>query len=262
VRRIGLVVVSFAVTAVLVGCGHGSDASGTKVLAAVPEAMKDAGSARIKVSASTGDPNATSDAATGVVDFDRDVSHMGAGENEELMVGGKIYSRLPYGLPSLAGKKWVVDDVPKLKTDHPMTASPARALDVLRTHSTDFRRIGQESLAGTATDHYRGQLTETLGSGSKETIDIWVDRAGLARRIRDLVEEPARPAGCAGVGPTPATSVAFTFEYSDFGIDVNVAAPPADEVVTRDEFTKATESLNHPSPFLKLYPSDRSCPTP
>src|SRR5581483_2657069 len=82
--------------------------------------------------------------------------------------------------------------------------SPAQTLGLLRS-SGHFTAVGGENVDGVETTHYRGS----------------VDLAGLVRRI---VERYERTVGGS------SSSMEITIDLGNYGTEVEVSAPPSDEV--------------------------------
>ena len=107
--------------------------------------------------------------------------------------------------------------------------SPDRLLKELIDSSTKVEKLGSEEIRGVTARHYQAHLDKAkLGTDGNSdgpfVVDAWIDEQGLPRRIRI-------PFG----GETDSGLVMDLF---DFGVRVDVAAPPADEVVSEDEFDK------------------------
>jgi hypothetical protein len=93
---------------------------------------------------------------------------------------------------------------------------PLTTLSSLVGHLTDVTSSGEAQLDGVAT-------TELEGSAPKsgDAITVWIDKEGRVRQL-DIVS-------------TGATAANITERFSDFGVQVHVAAPPADRVVNLDK---------------------------
>lgn len=96
--------------------------------------------------------------------------------------------------------------------------------------------LGSEDVDGVATNHYRITLDPTRYLEAMEfpaamadmlpkelVTEMWVDGDNLPRRFAQTIEVP-------GVGGGAAASSTTEGTYSDFGTDVEIEAPPADEV--------------------------------
>jgi hypothetical protein len=162
-----------------------------------------------------------------------------------------MYMRFPaqisnaFGLP--AGKEWIRFDLAELGKQQGIDfgalfnqfsgSDPSRALEFLRAAQNDFRRVGDEEVRGIETTHYQGtvdleRLAETAPADARESyrrllelsaqaripVDVWIDGDGRTRRIR--YEQEMRD----------GSSMKLTQDYYDFGADVNVEPPSANEV--------------------------------
>jgi hypothetical protein len=182
-----------------------------------------------------------------------DLSGLGNGEVtgrmevvfDRLLIYMKFPPEVARELP--AGKTWVKFDLAKLGKQKGINfeelmqlggSDPSQSLDLLRAASNDFAAVGDEAVRGVQTTHYRGTIDmEKLAqqgpakaresyrriieeTGQKQIpVDIWIDEDGLTRRLRYEQKMP-------GGGSTD-----FTQEFYDFGADVDVEAPPANQVI-------------------------------
>jgi len=268
-KRAGLASLLVAVT--VAGCGGGSSqpASTDQVdisTSAAPQAQAvlAAGqrtaaetSARVSFKATfTGDTNGT---LTGEGVFAQRQGHLtmdlggltGVGTGQAEIVFDKLvyYMKLPPGsgasLPP--GKEWFKLDFAKLGKQQGLDLSqlmqlnqsdPSQALDFLQGASDDFEEVGQEEVRGEQTTHYKGtvdlekvaeeapadvqeqyrKLSELTGD-KKVPMDVWIGDDGLVRKIAFTQAVPN------------GGSVKMEEELYDFGTDVNVEEPPANQVV-------------------------------
>lgn len=91
----------------------------------------------------------------------------------------------------------------------------------------DEDELGTEEVRDVETIHYRvtlepKRLSKVVGrpldlAGGPFSVDVWADDARRVRRIRIVEEEVAT----------------LTYEFYDFGVEVDVQRPPDDEVVTQ-----------------------------
>jgi hypothetical protein len=114
----------------------------------------------------------------------------------------------------------------------PGGTTPDRLLDDLTKASTKVEKLGSEQIRGVTTTHYRAQLDKTkLGvDGNADqpgVVDAWIDDHGLSRRIR--------------VPNGGDDDVANVVDLFDFGVSVDVEAPPADDILTEEAFSKLME---------------------
>lgn len=111
---------------------------------------------------------------------------------------------------------------------------PREALELILAAGAEEER-GANDVRGVATTHYHVRidpkdLRRELGgrpldlAGGPFVVDVWADDAARVRRIRLIEEDVAT----------------LTYEFFDFGVDVDVERPPAASVVTEAEFDKLT----------------------
>ena len=123
------------------------------------------------------------------------------------------------GVASVGSEKWT-----KYSDEEGLgaTFTPQQLLSTLRAASEETRRIGEEDVRGVETVRYQLEVDcdqEDLVHCDGETapVDVWVGADGLVRRIS--IDD---------------RSVSATIEFYDFGADVDVEAPPADQVQDLD----------------------------
>ena len=96
--------------------------------------------------------------------------------------------------------------------------------------------VGSEDVDGVETNHYRITMDPTQYLKAMEfpaamadmlpkelVTEMWVDGDNLPRRFAQTIEVPAMGGGGATSSTTEGT-------YSDYGTDVEIEAPPADQV--------------------------------
>jgi hypothetical protein len=176
------------------------------------------------------------------------------------MVGTKLYLRLPQEIAGAAvpgGKPWFGLDLEKSlgraglgSLDLTRQQDPAQALQYLRAASTDVKESGRATVRGVQTTRYAGKLDfrkaldaglerlelpaaerEKARAGMKQMLDqlgssslpfeVFVDRDGLLRRMTMFMSMTAEG---------QRMSMRMSMDYFDFGVAVNVKAPPADDV--------------------------------
>jgi len=112
----------------------------------------------------------------------------------------------------------------------PDSASPDRVLPLLKKFSSDVQMVGDEQIGGVPTRHFQAHLDmKRLAPGDLDApgdlvVDAWIDGDGLARRLRVPF----------GGKDAPVAAV----DQSDFGVDVDAQAPPADAIVSEKEFER------------------------
>ena len=123
---------------------------------------------------------------------------------------------------------------------------PTQALAYLRGASSDTKKVGEEDVRGTQTTHYhmtvdlkkvaanappeqRKQVQASIDEIVSKTgvrqvpTDVWIDDDGLVRRIRIAYKDFQFTGSQKG-------DMTMTQELYDFGVEVNVSPPPADQV--------------------------------
>lgn len=177
------------------------------------------------------------------------------------MVGTKMFMRMPAelaggGLPN--GREWIAFDLGKsLKQaglgslDFTQQGDPAQTLQYLQAASNDVHAAGSADIKGTSTTRYVGRLDfrKALDAGlgrlklsdaqrkqarkgmqtmldqvGSKTLpfEVFIDRDGLLRRMKMVMN--MRVAGDQVV-------MKMQTDYSDFGVAVDVQAPPASSVL-------------------------------
>lgn len=115
----------------------------------------------------------------------------------------------------------------------PDAASPDRVFELLKKLSSEVDKVGVDHVRGVSTSHYQAHVDtkklvdDWVGAPGELVVDAWIDDNGLARRLRI-------PFG----GKDAPVSVVDLY---DFGVDVDVQAPPADAIVSEDEFARLAE---------------------
>jgi hypothetical protein len=177
----------------------------------------------------------------------------GSGKLEVVFDRLVVYLRFPpevvQGLPGALA--WLKVDLAKLGAQQGIDfeqllqfnqSDPTEALAYLRAAGSDFRELGSEEVRSVGTTRYRGTIdlhkvaaqapaqarksyerVIELSGQSTLPMDVWIDDEGLARRIRF---EQQLPNGAA---------LKMTVELYDFGADVDVEVPPADQVTDLTE---------------------------
>lgn len=222
---------------VLVPLALGCGAEEKDGLSASAGAVKDAGSSRIDMTLTENDK--TIYTATGYIDYARNLGRFGMswGENSsgpnDIMEGRFIGRTMWFGWRFGEKMRWLksVDESEPSGSEEflpgPGGTTPDRILSVLRASSKEVEEVGHEEVRGVETTHYRAHLDPQKyelysdGEPTEQVVDAWVDDAGLVRRLS-----------------MPEGAGTMTFELFDFGVKVEVEAPPADEIVSEEEFSK------------------------
>lgn len=166
------------------------------------------------------------------------------------VVGTSVYVQLPAGAaPQLGGKTWLGLDLSGLVTSSSFAGmDPSQELSLLEAKAQSVTKVGTETVDGTATTHYRAvvDLTKTanLGPEGRQMVqqlagagattmptDVWIDSAGRPAQLEITITLPRAPASVSGAAAAafPETTH-MKMDFSDWGIPVQVTAPPAGQV--------------------------------
>ena len=233
----------------LAACGASDPVAAEEVSAAVAKTAE-SGSSRIEIS---GTDEGAEIVMSGVADYDRRLASFRfekapkdweGGLEEAFRVSGRTMyvSSSVFGATGEGGKKpkpWIKieydsDDDVSLDTllfPFPLV-DPGQLLATFQKVGGAVESLGEEPVRGvpanryrlaldlerliaTAPERHRAALRKELEKRERklEPVEIWIDDAGLARRMRFVVE-----------------SDPVSIDFFDFGIDVDVEPPPADQV--------------------------------
>jgi hypothetical protein len=221
-----------------VGCGAKKD-----TFAGAPGAMNDAGSSRIEMTVREKDHLLFS--GTGAIDYSNNRGElvMKTEDKSFFPLGTmrlRFFGRTTYVGWTLRGKlRWMKEVEDPTGTDRfipgPGGVSPDRVLQLIVKSSTRVEILDTETIRGVAAKHYRGHLDpKKLGEGSsgkdpsaqgaETVIDAWIDEDGLVRRLR-----------------VPDAGDSMLMDFFDFGTNVDVEVPPAEEIISDDKFFTLVE---------------------
>jgi hypothetical protein len=215
-----------------VAAGCGAKESG---LAESEKAMERAGSSRVEMTMKSGEGPIFS--GTGSIDYTNNRGEfvftskdMPGGEMRARFIGRTSY----FGLTLLGKLRWQkqTDDYTPTGVDRftpgPDGPNPDQILGMLMKASKRVETVGNEEIRGISTRHYRAHLDkEKLGETwlrEEIVIEAWIDEEDLVRRLR-----------------VPYAEETTVFDFFDFGLKVDVEAPPADEILSDEEFTRLLE---------------------
>ncbi|WP_283990224.1 hypothetical protein [Streptomyces sp. 549] len=203
----------------------------------------------------------------GVINLQDGTSSMKIGADgqqmEQRVVDKVLYQKPPEGqdagLPD--GRSWMKIDLEKLQKQNGdsgnVAPNPAESLDYLKALSDQgVKELGTEKVTGVNTTHYRvevdvrrlaggdagaeRQLTRQLGESVP--MEVWLDDEGRLRRQQVDVTVPG-----AGGESGKGGSISTVLELSDFGTEVDVEAPPADDTADMTDRV-AGQSPQHEDP--------------
>jgi hypothetical protein len=155
-----------------------------------------------------------------------------SGTLDEVLDGTTIYLQSPLLTSNLPkGKTWLKLDLQKaapkgVDLSALTTQSPTKLLSQLQALG-NVTKVGDETINGTATTHYRAKLdvsklpkVAALANATYAPLDIWIGKDdGYVHRIHT--------AYTIKVANASAQSIALTVDFSDFGKSVSVSVPPA-----------------------------------
>lgn len=170
----------------------------------------------------------------------------------ERLIGTTIYMKMPFLSAHIpGGKTWFKLDLEAMGRMSGMdfgslmnsgSQNPAAVLAYLQGVSSDIQNRGTQTIDGVQTTHYQAtvslprmiarlqkvdpravptyrQIMQRSGM-RMEPIEVWIDGHGLLRR--ETVHSRM---------PLMGASMSFTMDLSDYGVPVNVSAPPASQTM-------------------------------
>lgn len=193
------------------------------------------------------------------VDAANDAMHMTAevffvGEMEVITIDGKTYISSPM-LASLGGGRegqWMETPADASATSG-TSSDPTAFLETLRGVGS-VQEVGSETIDGQETKHYTAtvdleaalaQLPEDEAGGTEEAlsafqdqfgastfpIDVWLNGEGLPVKVEFSFEFDASAFGGTSGGTAPNPKLTMVMTMSDYGVPVDIQAPPAGQVV-------------------------------
>lgn len=264
------IVAALAVTVLLGGLlavvtDDGGETDAIALLSAAPAAAVEAKTARIELRTEVGgsgmDMTMSGD---GVVDFVTGASSMAMsmfGMDFELRtLDGTMYMRLPdVGRPPTMTQDWIGIPLPKAAGATPMaTPNAASMLDSLRGMGNEVEELGDEEINGQQATGYRvtidlaralEELPEDQQDWAQDSLEQmramgmteWPMEVWLAGDLPVRVAMDVDDIGGAGV------DMHMVIDYLDFGTDISVEAPAADQVLLLDDPTQL-QQLFAPQP--------------
>lgn len=259
---LGAVVLAFAL--VLAACGGGGDGGGNatvsiKTLQAAVAKTQAAESSRFVMDMNVdadghqvtihGEGVSAGDGKTGQITM----TLPSVGTIEERIADGTIYMNfgdLPFA-SKLDGKHWVAISLDELKqqtgtdlgglADQAGAGGSQQGLEYLQGLSGDVTEVGTDTVAGAPATHYQASIDyskvaaklpgssadarEKLEKIGVVPADVWIDGQDRVVKMHMTIDGSA----FGGTASGDATAE-LTMEISDFGVPVDVQAPPADDV--------------------------------
>ena len=102
---------------------------------------------------------------------------------------------------------------------------PSKVLEVLREVTEGMQVVGADVVRGVATTHVRATTSATTAAMTPPggVIDVWIDRAGLVRRVQMAAD------GLPVAGSDGGDEI-VTIELFDYGESVEITVPAASEI--------------------------------
>jgi len=179
-----------------------------------------------------------------------------------LVIGSTVYMKMPTppgvpdggaAIPEDHHKPWIKLELPEELAGHSGfgpgfgpgpgegSGDPTEALRYLQAASSKVEVVGEEQVRGVPSTRYAvtfdaakqaAQLPEELagfleasGLAFPKPADVWIDQQGRLRKIHYAVTMKVP-----GEGASVPMTTETTLELYDFGVEVNVAPPPANQV--------------------------------
>lgn len=125
---------------------------------------------------------------------------------------------------------------------------PSKTMQMLRGVSDNVVQVGAEEVRGAPTTHYKASIDvdkalEEVPQESRESLqrifeqagaktvptEVWLDQEGLLRRQK-ITMDFSNAKGTAAAGGQAPTGMVIDLQLYDFGTDIDVEPPPADQV--------------------------------
>ena len=194
------------------------------------------------------------------------------GNFEFRMLGNAAYYKMPQDMTAQTPgiKPWIKADLDsfyeqqygesfsEMQAGNP--TDPTQQLEALKDVGS-VEKIGQEKVRGAQTTHYRAimdlkkaaaqegpeaekaydEMIEQMGT-SEIPVDAWIDEQGRARRIKvdmtTTVPIPSADPSAGGATTEEKIRVTMTEDIFDFGVPVNVSAPPPEKTMSQEELER------------------------
>ena len=214
-----------------------ADLSADDFYPSVMAALRDAGTFNFETVSKTAGQSQTMSGQARFSDagMEMKASSTGAQPMELILLGKAMYLKSP---DMGTGDTWVKIDLSDSDSLFGMIgkATDPQAVFQAMESPQKLELLGTEDVDGVSTNHYRitmdpAQYLEAMHFPAamadmlpeQLVTEMWVDADNLPRRFAQTTEVPA-------AGGRAGTSSTTEGTYSDFGTDVEIEAPPADEV--------------------------------
>jgi len=249
--------VAAVVAAVVLGGGPGATSrhvpATTAVVFSAASTTEAARTADISVSVTTASATVSGQGAANLANGDSVFTvdlPASLGQIQVLTTGGTAYVQVPNALTSLTGgKPWASVTTGSVGAPGSVSFDASQLLDSLRSIAGPVTVVGTgDTVHGDPTTHYRATIDLSrlaanapaalglLNGNRSVPVDVWVDASGRLRRLTASFD-------ASGTRGASLGTVQVTAELWDFGTDVHVTAPPADQVADGTSLLPAAQRL-------------------
>jgi hypothetical protein len=262
-RRLVATLSALLLVVALAGCGDDGTAVTVDPLAAVlaaPEKTVEAESAKVAIDMTmvaegqeitlTGEGVMSLTEALGTLTFEMNgIPGAGRAVIEQIVDGTMLYVRSELFSASGVDTPWVSIDLEEIGEMAGVDVSqlggqqndPTQTLAYLEGAADDVEEVGKENVRGVETTHYRAtvdlakaaenagavtdpeafeKIIDQIGTETVD-VDVWIDEDGRARRMAQSMPMNTEQG---------SVDVDTAMEFFDFGTEVDVEPPPADQV--------------------------------
>jgi hypothetical protein len=258
------IVVGVILVVVKDGDETATDAVG--LLSAAPDAARDAGTARLTMTVSMSgagaddfgfDGHGVVDFVTGASSFEMSMLGMSF---EMRIVDGSMFMRLPSVARGSIEEEWIGFPADQPSSEGSIASfapNGAGMIDALRGVG-DVEELGAEEVNGVQATGYRvtidvDRALEAASEGDREELRAAVGQLGSEWPMEVWVTDSGLPVRMEmSLSPTDLFDMTMRFDFTDFGVDADIQAPPADDVRFFEDPSEIDEILGDaPGPELQ-----------
>lgn len=192
---------------------------------------------------------------------------------EQRIVNGVVYTKTPSFLGTQS--PWIVQDYPEFVSDKSVgNQNPTRYLQYLQGIAEDVKKVGTETINNIETDHYAGtisakKLRESYDSGEMKEyyenlgvegedyeqlktalttedvpLDVWINKDDkyISRISMTLTSGDDLIGDTGGNIDLGGFEFTISMDFSDWGTDLDVTAPPESETMTQEEYQNSLKN--------------------
>jgi hypothetical protein len=188
------------------------------------------------------------------------------GTVESRVVDGISYVKTEVGGETVTPTPWVKVDLNQVAEEQGMegllqqgSSDPSDGLEMLRAAGDDVEEVGTEELRGDEVTHYtvtvnaanlsdsededvraQAEALELVYGNADIPTDVWVDEENRVRKMEMSMDLAALSEQMTeGEGEQVTGTMTMAYELYDFGAEVSIEAPPADQVTDATEMAGA-----------------------